>query len=461
MTTQTVCKTNMNDFLEILATYPTKDSSEKGIQVACKTGDVIKGIKKFYVLKDSVLFDPKNEFKPVTEKKGVWALNEKFHPQYEALKDIANDHFEFMHNEFKNLSANSDSSNDVLLKTITDLNNALQSQKRLQNETEQINTDIIAENVAILAENKDLKNKLKKQENSPEKTMLQTMENMLQTMKDSMPNRIEITINNAVIKTVENEVFHEKFKEILILVEENIPVMLTGEAGCGKSEVTKQIAKAKGLKWVYSNAITKEYQLTGSSNMKGEYIPSTFYNAWVNGYLFFIDEIDASIPEALIILNTALAQGEFDFPIVGNTPCHPNFRIISAGNTNGKGATENYSARNELDGATIDRFIDVEMTYDSRIEKLITNDNMDLLELVWNIREISKEENCDLNVMVTYRALAYITKLEKYIDDEYTLETILKRTIVKSMDKDTLTMLVENLTVSKDNQYFKALKKLA
>lgn len=63
---------------------------------------------------------------------------------------------------------------------------------------------------------------------------------------------------------------------------------------------------------------------------------SSMYKAFKYGGLFMLDEMDASIPEVLIILNAAIANRYFDFPApIGYVEAHPNFRVVSAGNTFG------------------------------------------------------------------------------------------------------------------------------
>ena len=70
-----------------------------------------------------------------------------------------------------------------------------------------------------------------------------------------------------------------------------------------------------------------------------------------------LDEMDASIPEVLVILNAAIANRYFDFPApIGYVEANPNFRVIAAGNTTGHGADFEYVGRNQLDGASLDRF---------------------------------------------------------------------------------------------------------
>ena len=109
-------------------------------------------------------------------------------------------------------------------------------------------------------------------------------------------------------------VTHEKFETILKFVANNEPVFLAGPAGSGKNVICKQVAEALGLKFYFTNAVTQEYKLTGFTDANGNYQPTQFFKAFTEGGVFMLDEMDASIPEVLIILNAAIANGYFDFP---------------------------------------------------------------------------------------------------------------------------------------------------
>jgi cobaltochelatase CobS len=73
----------------------------------------------------------------------------------------------------------------------------------------------------------------------------------------------------------------------------------------------------------------------------------------------------------LLCANSALANGHITVPQrLGNQRVNrgENVGIVATANTYGTGADPIYSGRNQLDGATLDRFIVVEMTYDEKLE---------------------------------------------------------------------------------------------
>ena len=51
--------------------------------------------------------------------------------------------------------------------------------------------------------------------------------------------------------TTHTDIVHEKFEEILTLVNNNIPVMLTGGAGSGKSSTCEKVAQALRLRFLF------------------------------------------------------------------------------------------------------------------------------------------------------------------------------------------------------------------
>ena len=129
----------------------------------------------------------------------------------------------------------------------------------------------------------------------------------------------------------------------------------------------EQIAKELGWNFYFSNSVQQEYKLTGFIDAGGCFHETEFYKACSdeNDCIFFLDEMDASIPDVLVLLNAAIANGYFEFPNGRVDLKHVHF--VAAGNTVGSGADDMYTGRMVLDQATLDRFVIVEFGY-SRIE---------------------------------------------------------------------------------------------
>lgn len=235
-------------------------------------------------------------------------------------------------------------------------------------------------------------------------------------------------------------IVHEKFDTILKFVQANEPVFLTGAAGTGKNFLCQQVAKALGLDFYFSNAVTQEYKITGFTDAMGVFHESQFYKAFKYGGLFMLDEMDASIPEVLIILNAAIANRYFDFPApIGYVAAHPNFRVVAAGNTFGNGADYDYVGRNQLDAASLDRFAMVRVDYDKRIEESMANGNIELLMFC---RAFRKAVNAaGIRTVVSYRAISRMAKLDSCMKPEELLDACL----VKSLEVDDLNSIKDQL----------------
>lgn len=242
---------------------------------------------------------------------------------------------------------------------------------------------------------------------------------------------------------------HYKFETILKLVTADIPVFLTGPAGSGKNVICKQIADALGLQFYFSNSVTQEYKLTGFVDANGHYHDTQFYKAFTEGGVFMLDEIDASSPEVLVILNAAIANRYFEFP-TGRVNAHKDFRIVAAGNTYGTGADMEYTGRYQLDASSLDRFCIVEISYDRHIEDAIAGGDKELLDFIWSFRKAVAE--AELKFTISYRAIERLAKLKSIFE----LGEAIKLAILRGLDKDDAQMIARNLRVK--NRYTEAFK---
>lgn len=246
------------------------------------------------------------------------------------------------------------------------------------------------------------------------------------------------------------EVFHSKFDMIKTCVENKIPVYLAGPAGSGKNHTLEQVAKVLGLEFYFTNSVQQEYKLTGFIDAGGVFHETEFYKAFKNGGLFFLDEMDASIPEVLVLLNAAIANGYFEFPN-GKITAHKDFRVVAAGNTVGSGADEAYTGRMVLDQATLDRFAIIEFGYDLKIELALAKGNADLVSFVEDLRKQADEKG--VRATFSYRCISMVVKLETA---GMNIDEIIKIAVVKGMDKDT----INTFTTSPGNKYSEALYKV-
>lgn len=260
----------------------------------------------------------------------------------------------------------------------------------------------------------------------------------------------EIIKNPKPVWKDPGEVFHDKFDMIVTCVENKIPVYLAGPAGSGKNHTLEQVAKALGLDFYFTNSVQQEYKLTGFIDAGGNFHETEFYKAFKNGGLFFLDEMDASIPEVLVLLNAAIANGYFEFPN-GKITAHEKFRVVAAGNTVGSGADEAYTGRMVLDQATLDRFAIIEFGYCLKIELALAKGNTDLVTFIEDLRK--QAESKGIRATFSYRCISMVVKLEAA---GMATEEIIKIAVVKGMDKDT----INTFSTNSSNKYSEALYKV-
>ena len=182
-------------------------------------------------------------------------------------------------------------------------------------------------------------------------------------------------------------------------------VMLVGPAGCGKTTIGEQTARALNLPFYITSTINDTHELTGFVDGYGKYHSTPFRKAFEHGGVWVADEIDAWDAAALLAANAALANGYATFPDLEQPILrHSNFRMVATANTFGNGADRIYIGRNELDAASLDRFAIIDVGYDINLERVFANGNTKWLEHVWEIRK--KVETKKIRHVVSSRAIA-------------------------------------------------------
>lgn len=250
------------------------------------------------------------------------------------------------------------------------------------------------------------------------------------------------------------EVKHAKYETIKTCLKCGIPVYLAGPAGSGKNYTVEQIAEELGWEFHFSNSIQQEYKLTGFIDAAGDYHETEFYRACTSEKptVFFLDEMDASIPEVLVLLNAAIANGYFEFP-TGRVDLK-GVHFVAAGNTVGSGADELYTGRMVIDQATLDRFAIIEFGYDKRVEMKLAENDSDLVDFVESLRASADAQG--VRATFSYRCISMAKKLD---NAGMALEEVLRIAVVKGLDKDTINTIFPN-TTNPANRFMKAYKRL-
>lgn len=218
------------------------------------------------------------------------------------------------------------------------------------------------------------------------------------------PKVIELHVDGKKTRTIDG-LHHYAFEKVLKCISAKCNVMLVGPAGSGKTTCVDKAAQAIGLKFFAMSVglQTSKVEFMGYMDAIGSYVRTLFREAYENGGVFLIDEIDAGNPGIMTIVNAALANGVCAFPdkMINK---HANFICCAAANTYGKGADRMYVGRNQLDAATLDRFVKLDFDYDEVLEsKLATNASW--FQLIRDIRKATMDKK--LRVLVTPRATLY------------------------------------------------------
>jgi MoxR-like ATPase len=160
-----------------------------------------------------------------------------------------------------------------------------------------------------------------------------------------------------------DETAHELLPRVLALIGSGLPPLLVGPAGSGKTHLAKQAGRALGLETVllsFSGGVTEAHvrgRVLPQANGAWEHVPSASVIGWRDGKMLVFDELDGADP------NVALSTHPFFEPSgvvsteAGDVAKHPKTAAIATANTWGTGASVQYMGRNQLDAATLDRFV--------------------------------------------------------------------------------------------------------
>lgn len=191
--------------------------------------------------------------------------------------------------------------------------------------------------------------------------------------KHAQATEIKIVTSDSE-RTIPTGLHHKVLPDVVKMLSAGVNIMLVGPAGSGKTTIADQAAKGLDVPFYFNGALSSEYKLSGFVDAQGRIVSTAFRRAYEQGGLYLFDEIDASMPDALLAFNAALANGHADFPD-GAINRHPKFLCLAAANTYGRGADRMYVGRNQLDGASLDRFCVVNVDYDDKLERTLAGND--------------------------------------------------------------------------------------
>lgn len=241
-------------------------------------------------------------------------------------------------------------------------------------------------------------------------------------------HHIDLTKSDGTKIEIEG-VRHKLFPKALSVIGCGLNLYLCGPAGSGKTTLGENIAEALGLTFEFNGAITSKFELFGFKDAAGTYHPTAFRRAFENGGIYLADEIDAWAPQPLLSLNAALANGWCDFPDM-MVKKHPDFRMMAAANTWGQGADREYVGRNQLDAASLDRFVFLAMDYDTDLERQICG-NADWARRVQSIRKAVFSQKA--RMVVSPRASIHGAKLLQHFPQKEVEEMVIWKGVTQEV----------------------------
>lgn len=276
---------------------------------------------------------------------------------------------------------------------------------------------------------------------------------------EKMAPRIVVLDKRDPDNIVERDLGQQHYKMPLLLtcVKARVHAALVGGAGTGKTTTGQKVADILGLKFYPKSfsRMTTESALMGYMDAAGNYHRTVFRDAFEHGGVFLADEFDAGNENVNVALNAALANDFCSFPD-GVVKRHPDFVAIICMNTYGMGATRLFVGRNQLDAATMDRFVFIEWdidpaieasmagvqqgsgTYDTKAGGLVTKENW--LAYVRAVRKAVADS--DVRHIISPRATLFGCKL---IDEGVGLAVLDETVIWKGMDAEQRARVTERI----------------
>ena len=159
-------------------------------------------------------------------------------------------------------------------------------------------------------------------------------------------------------------------------------VYFYGPTQSGKTTVAELLVKVVESELLDGGKITEEHSVTSYNDVRGVFDENALFYSLYYGKTIFYDELDNGNPDNLIVLGTFISKlvDKVDHPEKDVraqfakrrfVPVNANARIISAGNTTGKGRNREYVARSRMDESSLERMVPIYVGYSSEVEEKI------------------------------------------------------------------------------------------
>ena len=187
-------------------------------------------------------------------------------------------------------------------------------------------------------------------------------------LEKQAPRKVEFIVPDKQSIVIEDRM-HPNFEKLVGYLQQGLHVMLVGEKGSGKTYAAKMAAKVLQRQFYTqqcANTSVKQ-DFLGFTDANGKASQTIFRKAFTEGGVFLLDEVDNGNANVGVALNAPLENKIAAFPDV-MAEANENFICVGAMNTNGRGGTTQYAARNRQDEAFLDRFVFLEWNIDECFE---------------------------------------------------------------------------------------------
>lgn len=250
---------------------------------------------------------------------------------------------------------------------------------------------------------------------------------------------------------------HKNHEQLVAKLKLRANVYIHGPTGSGKTAGIKKAASECNLPF-YKKLLgnqTSEASIIGYMSANGDYVKGIAYDAFTQGGVLCMDEIDNGNPNTTLVCN-GLADREFAFPC-GMREAHKDFVLVATANTIGTGATLQYCGRNRLDAAMLNRFEFIEWNYDNQLEHLIAEHNATATANEFNSPRAADDNSIKLlvNDIQRFRQALEQLNINHIISPRNTIQAanalmlkrpmleIIKSILFKGIDRDTIKRVFE------------------